>query len=1510
MEAMRKVSKEYYIRQIIACYMVCLMTFGIPLQVVMANPAPGNTDIPTPGDLGAGNTAVLDWTGSDLTNSTNPSAIIGTATGNNVIGWNNFDIGSNASVTFTQGGGWILNNINPTDTSATGIFGSLLAPNGAGVIVQNPYGVVFGPQSLVQAKSFVATGLLMNISDFIAQGALFDPLNFEYGGPGGDITTLNGARIEVDETLALIGKNIFNKGNIVTKAEDSYVVMTAGDNIVISRVNSHVNVNVSSGGSEQNWVKNEGSLNTDDALGKTSLVLAAGDIYSTAIGGVESLRATAVYGAEFDGAITVSATAASDAVAEVDISTGSDLTIDHDITADATGDGVFDASASIKIASGEDIKIKNDGGSATEVKATAHDGANNSASVEIEAEDNVILKATQQHVKVEAQADSAAGLNQADVSIKGKNVIIETGHSSSTEVVKASARDADENIANVNIEADGGVLLKAGINNQIAIVKAEAINGSINRAGVTINAGGGVDIIANESDARVLALAYNEEGPAVLNEAKIDIKAGSLTVRSESNHDQAEIRASAWNGTTNTAEVAVETEGDVLVTTEPGKSDMAGIEASAHDGVDNFAGVDIKAGGDVKVKDYKKGFESDGDGEAYIKAVAVNSENSNTAQVDIEAGGSVVVLAKNGGIAKIESYAGNSLSSENTANINILAEDGYVLVHAIGGADNGGFTPSRASIEATAENAGEGTNNASINIVARDIEPVVLDTDSDEDSDLDSDKDGSVLVIGVEGGKAEIEAIAKNGGDNSASVDIDAENDVKVMALCDNQPSQAEITALAKDADNSNTANVTIVAGEDVKVIAKNGGKAEIEAIAKDAQVILVDDDDDTDADLDFDLDSDLDDDGVVNTATVVIAAGDDVLVHGIDGDASIEAKAENATDNTATIGITTGGDVKVIDIGEGGDNTSKIEAIAMEGYTNTADVTIFTDGDVVVKAKDGGEATIKAVTVKGFSNDSDVLICAEGEVVVEGVKKGEALIKAIAHFGHLNDAYVGVSAGEGVSVLASHGGEASIASKALFGFDNDAFTQICTDGGVLVVGEMGGDASILAEAKEGVENDAFVAVCAVDDIIVAAGFNPEDFGKIGTGGSATIKAEAEAKWQENEVWNDKTEEWEIIQSFANATTTVVSHDGGVAVVDIAGEGQPKTALIEAEAHNAWSNTADVGVAAGGDLLNEDHPFYEFTEGLGVLVLALGEGSRAGIVASAHDGEENTANVVVCAPGLVAVVSEGARRNPPAARIRSIAGDEEDGELNTASTQIYAGDVFVSRGARIAAVADGDNKFVGGNEAWSLGDPMPDWEEGFGDGATLIIDTYENRQDCPTCPPCPDCGDEPPVPPNPPAPLYTEAGEPLEPFEFDQGGCPALMQWFANEVGLAEDQIFVMLGNADYLATDIQPCEACARLMQQADAMAGLDAAQLEAWASAVRGGMAGPITPEMIDGIRTALADNPAAMGFDDAAAEYARILNEELGFERDDAVAIVTSNYAPDYADLGAYISARTGM
>lgn len=159
---------------------------------------------------------------------------------------------------------------------------------------------------------------------------------------------------------------------------------------------------------------------------------------------------------------------------------------------------------------------------------------------------------------------------------------------------------------------------------------------------------------------------------------------------------------------------------------------------------------------------------------------------------------------------------------------------------------------------------------------------------------------------------------------------------------------------------------------------------------------------------------------------------------------------------------------------------------------------------------------------------------------------------------------------------------------------------------------------------------------------------------------------------------------------------------------------------------------------------------------------------------------------------------------------------------------------------------------------------------------------------------------------NPPltlAPLFREE-------VLDQSGCPALMQWFASEVELPKDQINVILNNADYLATDIQPCDSCARLKHQADTMARMDQGQIDVWANTVMTGMAGPISPEMMDGIRTALAGNPAALSFDDAATEYVRVLNEELGFDRESAVALLTSKYTPNQAELEAYINARVGM
>ena len=86
--------------------------------------------------------------------------------------------------------------------------------------------------------------------------------------------------------------------------------------------------------------------------------------------------------------------------------------------------------------------------------------------------------------------------------------------------------------------------------------------------------------------------------------------------------------------------------------------------------------------------------------------------------------------------------------------------------------------------------------------------------DSENKATVDIDALGNVEVIAVDGGKAEVEAIAKDGDENSAGVDITADGDVKVKADCKGEPSEAEIMALAKDAyTGSNTAGVDIAAG-------------------------------------------------------------------------------------------------------------------------------------------------------------------------------------------------------------------------------------------------------------------------------------------------------------------------------------------------------------------------------------------------------------------------------------------------------------------------------------------------------------------------------------------------------------------------------------------------------------------------------------------------------------------------------------------------------------------------
>jgi hypothetical protein len=170
-----------------------------------------------------------------------------------------------------------------------------------------------------------------------------------------------------------------------------------------------------------------------------------------------------------------------------------------------------------------------------------------------------------------------------------------------------------------------------------------------------------------------------------------------------------------------------------------------------------------------------------------------------------------------------------------------------------------------------------------------------------------------------------------------------------------------------------------------------------------------------------------------------------------------------------------------------------------------------------------------------------------------------------------------------------------------------------------------------------------------------------------------------------------------------------------------------------------------------------------------------------------------------------------------------------------------------------------------------------------------------------------------------PAPLYREAGENSEEQEFAEGGCPALMTWFADEVGMPEDQIQVVVQDAFASATDIQPCEACARLRDAATVLDDEEGVYMVALGQVVNEFTApgAPIAPEQMALVASAVASaepgtNYAAAGqWLDALVRYVAVMNTEMGFSATEAVAFAGKYTTPvtegDDAGLASYVEAR---
>jgi len=254
MKPLRGVSRKYYVRQVIACWMMCFMLLWmVPTRIAMADPNPA------PGTLPSGLTGAV---GLDTPSIVGNDMIINQTAAQAIGNWHNFDIGAGASVTFVQpsSSSAVLNRV--TGPGMTGIWGAINA-NGQ-VWIVNPAGVLFGSSATINVNRLVASGLNITNDNF---------LNGKYEFAGGNGSVINQGNISAD-SVYLVGKEVINAGNI--QCPDGYVVMAAADKVYLGRPGGNIIVEIGTliPNGEQARVINQGTV---DAGGGTIILAAAGD---------------------------------------------------------------------------------------------------------------------------------------------------------------------------------------------------------------------------------------------------------------------------------------------------------------------------------------------------------------------------------------------------------------------------------------------------------------------------------------------------------------------------------------------------------------------------------------------------------------------------------------------------------------------------------------------------------------------------------------------------------------------------------------------------------------------------------------------------------------------------------------------------------------------------------------------------------------------------------------------------------------------------------------------------------------------------------------------------------------------------------------------------------------------------------------------------------------------------------------------------------------------------------
>lgn len=184
---------------------------------------------------------------------------------------------------------------------------------------------------------------------------------------------------------------------------------------------------------------------------------------------------------------------------------------------------------------------------------------------------------------------------------------------------------------------------------------------------------------------------------------------------------------------------------------------------------------------------------------------------------------------------------------------------------------------------------------------------------------------------------------------------------------------------------------------------------------------------------------------------------------------------------------------------------------------------------------------------------------------------------------------------------------------------------------------------------------------------------------------------------------------------------------------------------------------------------------------------------------------------------------------------------------------------------------------------------------------------------------------EPPVSkPDPepePVALYMALAPIPEEADLEYSGCPALIKWTADELGIDQETMQIWTANALASPQDMQPCDACARLKVAATILRDEEGTHIAALAQVINESAlsAAPPSGEQMASIANAITSNTEADShyaragkYLDALTEYVGILNTEMDFSTTESVMFAADKYVSRLAGsenvgVAAFVTAR---